>query len=124
MSRESYERLAVITKAMAHPTRLQILEILAEDEACVCHLTAILKQRQPYVSQQLMRLRQAGLVKDRKDGVMVYYSLSCDCVGDAVKAMHNLLRATGSQVEFPEVPRSPVPGCPCPKCQPAVRRDG
>ena len=117
MSEQSYKELAAVTKAMAHPTRLHILEILAQDDACVCHLTAILNQRQPYISQQLMVLRDAGLVTDRRDGVMVYYSLSCPCVGDAVKMMHNLLRATGNEMSFPQVPEAPVDGCPCPKCK-------
>ena len=69
---EAYQELAKITKAIAHPTRLRILEILGQGEACVCHMTHLLGQRQPYISQQLMTLREAGLVRDRKDGVMVY----------------------------------------------------
>lgn len=113
---DPYQELAQVTKAIAHPTRLRILEILGRGEACVCHLTHLLGQRQPYVSQQLMTLREAGLVRDRKDGVMVYYSLTCDCVGDVIASMHRLLRATGVDVTFPDTPAPPVPGCPCPVC--------
>ena len=113
---EAYQELAKITKAIAHPTRLRILEILGQGEACVCHMTHLLGQRQPYISQQLMTLREAGLVRDRKDGVMVYYSLTCDCVGDVIASMHRLLRATGVEVEFAPTPPAPVSGCPCPVC--------
>jgi ArsR family transcriptional regulator len=113
---EAYKRQASLVKALAHPTRLQILDILAEDEACVCHLTAVLNQRQPYVSQQLMILREAGLVTDRKDGVMVYYRLADPVVTEAVQATRALLRANGEAVEFPPIPASPVEGCPCPHC--------
>ena len=45
-----YDQQAALFKALAHPARLRILDLLAQDEACVCHLTAALGQRQPYVS--------------------------------------------------------------------------
>lgn len=113
---EAYRKQSALIKALAHPTRLRILDILDQDEACVCHLTTVLHQRQPYVSQQLMILREAGLVTDRKDGVMVYYRLADPSVADAVRATRALLRATGEAVEFPPVPATPVAGCPCPHC--------
>ena len=67
---------AEMLKALAHPVRLQILDILRDGEQCVCHLEAVLGQRQSYISQHLMMLRKAGLVADRKDGLRVYYSVS------------------------------------------------
>lgn len=63
-------------KALAHPIRLQILAILRHGEACVCHLEALLQKRQAYISQQLAVLREAGLLKERKEGLFVYYSLA------------------------------------------------
>jgi len=111
-----YKKQANLIKAMAHPTRLHILEILAKEESCVCHLTAILKKRQPYVSQHLMTLREAGLVENRKDGPMVYYRLADQRIMDAMTITRELLEGTGVQVDFPEIPLPPVPGCPCPKC--------
>jgi len=113
---DPYEKQARLIKAMAHPARLHLLEILSKGESCVCHLTTILKTRQPYISQHLMTLRQAGLVKDRKDGPMVYYRLADRRIVDAIAVTRELLAATGVQMDFPEVPVSPVPGCPCPKC--------
>ena len=113
---EAYKRQAALVKALAHPTRLQILDILAQDDACVCHLTAVLGQRQPYISQQLMILREAGLVTDRRDGVMVYYRLADPAIAATVRATRDLVRGNGEAVEFPPVPASPVEGCPCPHC--------
>ena len=55
-----YQLTATIMKALVHPVRLQILQVLRDGEACVCHLEAVLNQRQAYISQQLMRLRDAG----------------------------------------------------------------
>jgi len=124
-----YRQQADVIRALAHPTRLRILEILAEcGECCVCHLTAILKQRQPYVSQQLMVLRDKGLATDRKDGVMVYYRLGDPGIRDLISLTRDLLVATdveaatrlaAGEAVFPAIPQPPVPGCPCPVCEAA-----
>jgi DNA-binding transcriptional ArsR family regulator len=65
----SYDDLAARFKALAHPVRLQILDMLRRGEACVCHMETALDKRQAYISQQLMVLRDAGLVDARKDGL-------------------------------------------------------
>ncbi len=121
---EAYEKQAEAIKAIAHPVRLRIVEILAEGETCVCHLTAILGQRQPYVSQQLTVLREADLVYDRREGVMVYYRLADERVHEVVCATRLLLETKGEDVTFAPVPASPVEGCPCPKCERARESGG
>ncbi|NLG28184.1 MAG: helix-turn-helix transcriptional regulator [Chloroflexi bacterium] len=103
-------------KALAHPVRLQILDILARGEACVCHMVTVLKQRQPYISQHLMVLRQAGYVLDRRDGTIVYYRLANPQVLALVEGARAFARARGDALTVLQVPDSPVPGCPCPKC--------
>ena len=113
---DPYRVQAELIKAMAHPVRLHILEILAQDECCVCHLTTVLHKRQAYVSQQLMILRDAKLVIDRREGVVVYYRLADPRVAEAIALTRQLLAATGREPEFPSIPASPVAGCPCPKC--------
>ena len=56
-----YKNAALRLKALAHPVRLQILDMLrADDEVCVCHMEAAFGKRQAYISQQLMVLREAG----------------------------------------------------------------
>ena len=75
-ARSAFETEANLLSSLAHPIRLQILEILRDGEACVCHIQAALNQRQAYVSQHLMALRAAGLVTRRKEGLRVYYRLS------------------------------------------------
>jgi len=114
---DGYEQQAELMKALAHPIRLHILDILKEGECCVCHLTTVLKQRQPYVSQQLMALRDAGLVTDRKEGTLVYYRLADGRVAELLAAAREVLRARGLAVEVPAIPKPPVSGCSCPKCQ-------
>jgi len=111
-----YREQASLIKAMAHPTRLHILDILSRGEACVCHLTTILKLRQPNISQHLMVLREAGLVRDRRDGVVVYYRLADDRTAQVIALTREMLCSRGVEVNFPPIPTVPVKGCPCPKC--------
>ena len=119
---DSYQCQARLIKALAHPTRLYILDILSRGEACVCHLTTILKQRQPYVSQHLMVLREASLVRDRKEGVIVYYRLADGRTAEVIGLTRELMRASGMEVDFPLIPTAPVEGCPCPECEDKVSR--
>lgn len=72
----AFEMEARLLALLAHPIRLQIVELLRHGEVCVCDMQAALSQRQAYVSQHLMALREAGLVTCRKDGLRVYYQLS------------------------------------------------
>jgi DNA-binding transcriptional ArsR family regulator len=111
-----YGEQAGLLKAIAHPTRLRILDILSQGECCVCHLTAVLRQRQPCVSQHLMVLRENGLVLDRKDGVMVYYRLAEPQVATVLAATRGLQRLSEGGGQEWQVPASPVVGCTCPKC--------
>jgi DNA-binding transcriptional ArsR family regulator/NAD-dependent dihydropyrimidine dehydrogenase PreA subunit len=71
-----YRKRAKILQAMSHPVRLQILEILASSPACVSDLIDRTKKRQACVSQHLMLLRQAGLVKRVRLGRYVQYKLA------------------------------------------------
>jgi ArsR family transcriptional regulator len=103
----SYEQAAGVFKGLAHPTRLQILDLLREGEMCVCHIEATLNKRQAYVSQQLMALREAGLVDSRRDGLQVYYWLAHPHIHDVLNLMLGTTRQTGIQC---------VEGCPCPTC--------
>jgi DNA-binding transcriptional ArsR family regulator len=71
-----YRKRAKILHAMSHPVRLQILDILAQRPTCVCDLIAQTRQRQAYISQHLMLLRQAGIVKSTRLGVNIQYELT------------------------------------------------
>ncbi len=79
-NRERYAARAKIAKAMAHPSRLLLLEAMEARERCVCDLTELVGADQSTVSKHLAVLKQAGLVEDRKDGVMVYYRVKVCCL--------------------------------------------
>ncbi len=72
----AFETEARLLALLAHPIRLQIVDLLRHGEVCVCDMQAALNLRQAYASQHLMALREAGLVTCRKDGLRVYYQLS------------------------------------------------
>ena len=74
------EARARIVKAMAHPTRLFIMETLAKKETCVCHLTEKIGADISTVSKHLTVLKNAGIVLDEKRGSQVFYSLRCPCI--------------------------------------------
>jgi DNA-binding transcriptional ArsR family regulator len=67
--------LAEIFKVLSDPTRVSILHALSEEELCVCDISAVVQMSSSAISHQLRILRTSRLVKSRKDGKMVYYSL-------------------------------------------------
>lgn len=70
------EELARIFKALSDETRLRIIKLLEEGELCVCDITASLDMVQPKISFHLSALKEAGLIKDRKQGKWIHYSLN------------------------------------------------
>lgn len=104
-------------KALGHPVRLQILALLRRSPECVCHLEAALHKPQPYISQQLRVLREAGVIADAKEGANVYYHLI-----DPATARF-LETALGPLPAGAPAAHEPVAGCPCPKCSASPRTE-
>ena len=101
---------ANLLKLLAHPVRIAILKILRQEEACVCHIEAILGVRQAYLSQQLAVLREAGLISDRRDGWNVFYQIQEQRVFDILDISAKFVQPGGSQISLMPV------NCQCPKC--------
>lgn len=116
MPQDLYEEQAAWFRLLGHPVRLQILDLLRRNPECVCHLEATLNRPQPYISQQLRLLREAGVIADTKDGLNVYYRL----VDPTVAALLN--STLGPVLPEGRNSRPRTPGCICPKCAaPAVQ---
>lgn len=110
-----FEAHAQLLKVLTHPARLAILETLRDGEHCVCHLEAHLGYRQAYISQQLMVLREAGLVQDRRDGWNVFYHVSEPRIFAVLTAVEEIIGPENRQRILPlDV------ACPCPKCNPGT----
>ena len=75
-----FEARARIIKALAHPTRLFIVDQLTQQERCVCELTEMVGADTSTVSKHLSLLKNAGLVQDDKRGTQVFYRLTMPCV--------------------------------------------
>ncbi len=82
-----YEQMAVVMKAMAHPTRLFILDRLNEKEHCVCELQELIGADMSTVSKHLSVLKNAGIIDSRKHNNQVFYSLICPCVLDVYQCV-------------------------------------
>lgn len=76
LQEELLSDLADLYKIFGDTTRIRILHVLSKAEMCVCDISALLGMNRSSVSHQLKALRQAKLVKYRKDGKIVYYSLA------------------------------------------------
>ena len=88
-------RAAAAFHALSDPTRLQILDLLRRGERCVCELTDALAAAQSRLSFHLKILKDAGLIRDRREGRWVYYALE----EDALQELSGVLTAccTGGQ---------------------------
>ena len=88
-----YEARAKIIKAMAHPTRLFIVDELARNgERCVCELTEMVDVDMSTVSRHLAMLKNAGIIEDQKRGSQVYYSLRVRCVMDFFECVESVMK--------------------------------
>lgn len=117
---------ASLAQALAHPVRLQILDLLRDGGAYVMHLTTNLDRRQANISQHLAVLREAGLVADEREGMTVSYRVRDPRVFDLLDLLTALARLQGGQgdapagwpVPAPRLARGPMGrrACRCPRC--------
>lgn len=75
-----YQARAKIMRALAHPTRLFIVDEISEHEKCVCELTEMIGADISTVSKHLRVLKEAGIVSDEKRGLQVFYKLRVPCI--------------------------------------------
>ena len=85
------QRLLKAFKALGDETRIRLLKMLQQRELCVCELTQSLNMTQSRVSRNLGILKNAGLVKDRRDGLWIHYSLN-DEADPSIKAILEMLK--------------------------------
>ncbi|MCF6284772.1 MAG: metalloregulator ArsR/SmtB family transcription factor [Candidatus Hydrogenedentes bacterium] len=88
-----YRARAKVIKAMAHPSRLLIIDQLIEGEQCVFELTEMIGADKSTVSKHLSVLREAGIVQDEKRGLQVYYSLRVPCITNFFSCVEAVLKS-------------------------------
>jgi DNA-binding transcriptional ArsR family regulator len=111
---DPFQNFSELFKVLSHPVRLAVLAILRDGEQCVCHMEAKLGLRQAYISQQLMVLRQVGIIEDRREGWNIFYRVIKPEIYILLEQAGGIL---GEQFTFPSSDTQPSK-CPCPKCNP------
>jgi len=91
--RETFVERARVIKALAHPSRLLIVDELSRGERCVCELTELVGHDISTVSKHLSLLKKSGIVTDEKRGLQVYYRLKTPCVLNFFTCIESVLRA-------------------------------
>lgn len=87
---DTVARAAALLHALADPTRLRILERLAEGEQCVCDLSDMLDTGQSRLSFHLRTLKDAGVLRDRRQGRWVYYAIDPAALEEAQRVVASL----------------------------------
>ena len=88
-----YEARARVVKAMAHPTRLFVVdELVRHGEHCVCELTEMVGMDMSTVSRHLAILRDAGLIEDEKRGTQVFYRVRVGCIVNFLDCVESFMR--------------------------------
>jgi DNA-binding transcriptional ArsR family regulator len=109
---KGWEDLSQLMRLLGQPVRLQILLAIGDGEACVCHLEAALGERQAYISQQLMALREAGLVTSHRNGRNIFYRLKDH---ELLKLIELAAKFSGiNSIKLASLPS--IESCPCPHC--------
>jgi DNA-binding transcriptional ArsR family regulator len=96
-TKAKYEARAAIIKAMGHPTRLYIVDMLARKSHCVAELTDMIGADMSTVSKHLTVLKSVGIIDDEKRGAHVYYSLITPCVLNFFGCVEKVLKSTATQ---------------------------
>lgn len=107
--------IASLFRALSQPARVEILLAIGNMEACVCHLESILGMRQAYISQNLMGLREAGILTARRDGKYIFYRVQDQQVVDLITTAATLAGIPARDVLHAATAR-PHLGCCCPQC--------
>ena len=89
--RKRYEARAKVAKAMAHPSRLLMLDLLQQGELCVSDLTEKVGADQSTISKHLTILKDVGLVGVRKEGALSYYRVTCGCLDGFFSCLESVL---------------------------------
>ena len=116
ISSDSSKPLAKVFRLLGQQVRIQILVIIGKQEACVCHLEAVIGIRQATISQHLMALKDAELVTPHRHGRNIFYRLANPELLDLIYQAGTMMGVSTEDLAY--LSRRPVPNCPCPLCNP------
>ena len=94
------ESRAKVFKALGHPSRLAIVDALADGERCVCELNEMIEADMSTVSRHLGVLRNVGILSSEKRGNQVFYRLECPCITSFYGCVESVISGSGLPVEL------------------------
>jgi DNA-binding transcriptional ArsR family regulator len=116
------KQIVNILKVLGSAFRIKLLYTIGTGEACVCHLEAVMKKRQAYISQHLMVLRDTGILETRRDGKYIFYRVANESIFDLIESAAAIQGIPPE--ELPQVTGSvPHANCTCPKCVPEFAKE-
>jgi len=93
---QQFEERALVMKAMAHPSRLLMIDELSRGERCVCELQTLVGHDMSTVSKHLNVLKKVGIVADERRGKQVYYRLKVPCILNFFHCVESVVEANRS----------------------------
>ena len=87
---KKYKTRTDTMKALAHPTRLFIVDFLADGEKCVCEIVEQVGVDISTISKHLLLMKNAGLIESDKRGLNVYYKLACPCISNLFTCLEDI----------------------------------
>jgi DNA-binding transcriptional ArsR family regulator len=107
-----HQQIGELFEVIGSSARIQILLAIGTGEACVCHLESLLELRQAYISQQLMDLREKGVIASRRAGKFIYHRLEKPEILELVRMAAQISRISATELSIEE-----HSSCECPRCQ-------
>jgi ArsR family transcriptional regulator len=92
-NQQLYEARARVAKALAHPSRLMMLDLLGNSELSVTEITKAVRADQSTVSKHLAILKDAGLIAARKEGTASFYRVTCGCLGGFFSCLETMVES-------------------------------
>jgi len=94
-----YSLHAAVCRALGHPTRMKLLDLLRDGEECVCRLAPKVGVTESHLSQILAILRRAGLVETRREGHSIFYRIRDERIFEVLDRMREILADQLAHVE-------------------------
>jgi ArsR family transcriptional regulator len=92
--------LVHLFQALADPTRLRLINLMGDDEVCVCFFVEILQTNQPKISRHLAYMRRAGIVAARRDGKWIHYRMVTPSDPAAARILEEVRQSLASDKEM------------------------
>ena len=100
MDIETQRKKAKLLKAMGHPVRIEIIEVLGEKEMCACEIASLFDYDRTTVSKHLAILKDLGIIEQRRDGLYIYYKLNLRCLVPMLQCIERIILGDPVKIQF------------------------